>query len=361
MRLALLSWRYLGHPQGGGAEVLVHEVLRRCADRGWDLTAFTASYPGARHVDELDGVKIVRRGAQHTVHFHAWRWLRARMRSFDRVVEQMNTLPFLTPLYVPRDRRRLLIFQLAREYWFRETRGAFKLGAPLGYALEPFYLRLYRQTPTITISESSRSDLAALGVPVTSILPMAVSMRATESLAPRDGGLRVAVLGRLTPAKFVEEAVQAFTLVQAAVPDASLDVIGDGDPAYRRRLEAIVARHRLAGVTFHGRVEEEHKRALLERAHVHVFSSHREGWGLTVTEAARVGTPTVAYNAPGVRDAVADARLLAQHRTPDALAQRVLELHRDRALYEDVRSRAWERARGLDWERTADAFMEAVS
>jgi glycosyltransferase involved in cell wall biosynthesis len=361
VRLVLLSWRYIGHPQGGGAEILVHEVLRRCVARGLDVTAFTASHPGAAEAEQLDGVKIVRRGAQHTVHLRAWRWLRSRLGDFDRVVEQMNTLPFLTPLYVPRDRRRLLIFQLAREYWFRETRGAFKLGAPLGYALEPCYLRLYRRTPTITISESSRADLAALGVPVTSILPMAVSTPAVEAIAPRNGALRLVIVGRLTLAKFVEEAVQAFAAVQAEVPDAALDVVGSGDAAYRRRLEAVVARRGLRHVTFHGRVDEERKRALLERAHVHVFSSHREGWGLTVTEAARVGTPTVGYDAPGVRDAIADRRLLAQPRTPDALAERVLALHGNPELYESVRSLMWERARRLAWDRTADAFAEAVS
>ncbi len=361
MRLALLSWRYLGHPQGGGAEVLVHEVLRRCVARGWEPTAFTASYPGALEVEELDGVRIVRRGSQHTVHFHAWRWLRKRMASFDRVVEQMNTVPFLTPLYVPRDLRRLLIFQLAREYWFRESRGIFRLGAPFGYALEPWYMRLYRRTPTITISESSRSDLAALGVPVTSILPLAVSTPAVGALEPHDGHLRVVVLGRLTPAKFVEEALEAFALVQAELPGATLDIVGTGDPDYRRRLESMVTRQAISGVSFHGRVDEARKQALLARAHLHVFASHREGWGLTVTEAARAGTPTVGYDAPGVRDSVADPRLLARERTPAGLAERIFALERDPALYEQLRSEAWERARGLEWDRTAEAFMEAVS
>jgi glycosyltransferase involved in cell wall biosynthesis len=361
VRLALLSWRYRGHPQAGGAEVFVHEVLRRCAAQGWEVSAFTASYPGAARTDDVDGVQVLRRGAQHTVHLHAWRWLREQPDGFDRVIEQMNTLPFLTPLYVPRERRRLLIFQLAREYWFRETRGLFRLGAPLGYLLEPWYLRLYRRTPTMTISESSRSDLAALGVPVTCILPIAVGFPAAEALEPRDGALRVVIVGRLTPAKFVEEGLDAFARVQAAVPDASLDVVGAGDPAYRRRLETIVAREGVREVFFHGHVDEERKRSLLARAHVHLFSSHREGWGLTVTEAARVGTPTVGYDAPGVRDAVGDRRLLARQRTPAGLAERVLALHRDPALYDELRTAAWVRARQFDWDRTAEAFMEAVS
>jgi glycosyltransferase involved in cell wall biosynthesis len=36
------------------------------------------------------------------------------------------------------------------------------------------------------------------------------------------------------------------------------------------------------------------------------MASEKEGWGLTVLEAAACGTPTVAVNVPGIRDAVRD-------------------------------------------------------
>ncbi|MDQ4040521.1 MAG: glycosyltransferase, partial [Actinomycetota bacterium] len=145
MRLLMLSWRYVGHPQAGGAEVLTHEVLRRLVERGWKVTCFTAAHPGAEPEDDREGVALVRRGRQWTVHVEAYRWLRHRLDGYDVVIDQTNTIPFFTPLYVPRDKQRLFIHQLAREYWFRETRGAFRLVAPVGYALEPLQLRLYRK------------------------------------------------------------------------------------------------------------------------------------------------------------------------------------------------------------------------
>jgi glycosyltransferase involved in cell wall biosynthesis len=360
MRLVMLSWRYLGHPQAGGAEIVTHEVLRRCVDAGWDVTCFTAEHDGAPREERVGGVRVIRDGAQWSVHARAWRWLRGRLGSYDRVVEQINTLPFLTPLYVPRAKRRLLIHQLAREYWWRETRGLFRAGAPLGYLLEPWQMRLYRSTPTITISDSSRSELEALGIPVVKILPMAVYVEPVAALAPRTGPLRIASVGRVTPAKFVEEAIEAFAIVQARVPEAQMDVMGSGDERYRQRLEQLSARLGLQNVVFHGRVDEDRKRELLEAAHVHVFTSHREGWGLTVTEAACVGTPSVGYDVPGVRDSIADPRLLAAERTPARLAERILSLNDDPALYDEVRTTAWERARELHWDRTAQAFMEAV-
>ena len=125
LRLLMLSWRYLGHPSAGGAEVLTHEVLRRLVERGHEATSFSGSFAGAPEGDERDGVRLIRRGGQASVHLMAWRWLRRRLTEFDVVVDQINTIPFMTPLYVPSNRRMFLINQLAREYWWRETHGPY--------------------------------------------------------------------------------------------------------------------------------------------------------------------------------------------------------------------------------------------
>jgi glycosyltransferase involved in cell wall biosynthesis len=361
VRVAALSWRYLGHPAAGGAEVVTHEVLRRLVADGHSVVAFTAAHPAAAPEDEIDGVRLVRRGAQATVHLHAWRWLRRRLDEFDRVVDQINTIPFFTPLYVPREKRRFWIQQLAREYWWRETRGAFRAIAPVGYLTEPLYLRAYRRTPGMTISESSRRDLEALGIHDVAILPLAHDAQPLESLPPRAGPpLRIVIVGRLTPAKFVEEGIAAFAAVRRAVPDAQLDVVGSGDPSYREHLDRRIADGQVGGVTFHGRVAVARKHELTERAHVHLFTSHREGWGLVVSEAGALGTPSVGYDAPGVRDSVAEPKLLALVGDTQGLADRILWLWHDDAAYEAVRRAAWERAREMSVEAMSDAFAAAI-
>ena len=125
-------------------------------------------------------------------------------------------------------------------------------------------------------------------------------------------------------------------------------------------MKRIVEDQQLSGVTFHGRVTTPARQNLLESAHVHVFASHREGWGLTVSEAGAAGTPSVGYDAPGVRDSISDARLLAPTGDETGLARIVLRLARDPALYEDVRQKAWERARALNWNHSAEVFAAAL-
>ena len=157
---------------------------------------------------------------------------------------------------------------------------------------------------------------------------MAILTPALSELTPKAEPFRVVVIGRLTPAKFIEEGLAAFADVRAAVAGSQLDIAGGGDPTYQDALEEIVRRRGLAdAVTFHGRISEVDKTELLTRAHVHLFTSHREGWGLTVNEAGARGTPTVGYSVPGVRDSVRDPRLLATLADgPAGLAQRIVAL-----------------------------------
>ena len=342
--------------------MLTHEVLRRMVAEGHEVTVFSGDYPGATN-DPVDGVQQVRKGRQWTVHFHAWRWLRTRLDEFDVVVDEINTIPFLTPWYVPAAKRWFWINQLAKEFWWRETRGVFRLLSPFGYVAEPIYLRLYRRTRGITISRSSLEDMVRLGVPerLMTIIPMASDVVALDALEPKAGPPSMLVIGRLTQAKFVEEDIRAFAVVAAALPDATLEIVGDGDPAYRELLEALVAKLALSDrVTFHGRVSHERKRELLRDCHLHVFASHREGWGLTVTEGGALGTPSVGYDVPGVRDSIGVPEQLAPAADAEALGRAALALLSDPERYERARLTAWETARALSYDHTAEVFRDAV-
>lgn len=358
----MLSWRSPGHPQGGGAEVLTHETLRRAVARGHEVTWFSAMWPGAAPEDDIDGIRVIRAGAQWSVHLAAWRWLRRRRHEFDLVVDQVNTIPFFTPFYIPREQRRMYIFQTAREFWWRQTPRLFKPIAPIGYVAEPLYLRVYRSTQAVTISESTRAELIGLGLPPSaiSVIPMANAFQPLRELPVKQDPFRVIVVGRLEPAKHVEEAVRAFAQLQRDVPGAVLDVVGAGAPEYRERLERLIADGGVTGVEFHGRVSEARKHELLAAAHVHVFCSHREGWGLTVTEAAALGTPSLGYDVPGVRDSIGEPAQLAPRGDWRAVAGLLRQLHDDPERYDAVRRRAWERALPLSYEATTDAFLEAI-
>jgi hypothetical protein len=114
------------------------------------------------------------------------------------------------------------------------------------------------------------------------------------------------------------------------------------------------------GVEFRGYVSDEEKERLLARAWLLVHSAHIEGWGLVVMEAARVGTPTLAFNVPGLRDSVADGESGTLAGTEEDFVERWIALASDPARRADLSAGARRRAAEFPWSRTVDQFLDAA-
>ncbi len=302
MRILVFSWKDMSHPHAGGAEVYTHEVARHWVQMGHKVTLFTATFPGSTLDDERDGVRIVRRSGRRGIYgslfWEARRYYASDGRgNFDLVIDQINTRPFWCPTFVDDTPVVALAHQVAREVWYYE--------APLPIALlgrfffEPRWLKRYRDVTTITVSESSKRSLERYGLRRVSVIPEGFTEPpATHRVSAREERPTVIYVGRLSRNKRPHHAIRAFRHLRKTIPDVQLWVVGTGP------MEARLRRQATDGVTFFGKVNEDKKFELMARAHLLVMASVREGWGLTVTEAASVGTPTVAYDVDGLRDSV---------------------------------------------------------
>src|SRR5205085_1272425 len=132
----ILNWRDILHPRAGGAEKVTHEIARHWVQWGHRVTLFCAAFPGAAYQETVDGVCVVRRGRQQTVHWDAYWHYRAGFQGrCDVIVDEVNTVPFFAPLYA---REPVIMYcnQLAREVWRYEA--PFPLSV-VGYGAEPLY------------------------------------------------------------------------------------------------------------------------------------------------------------------------------------------------------------------------------
>jgi glycosyltransferase involved in cell wall biosynthesis len=133
-----------------------------------------------------------------------------------------------------------------------------------------------------------------------------------------------------------------------------LDIAGSGD--HRAALERLAAGlGQGEAVRFLGFVSETEKLALLRRTWANIFPSPKEGWGITVIEAAACGTPSIASDSPGLRDSVrhGETGYLVPHGDVTALANRMLELADAPSRVTELGAAARRFAEGLTWERTA--------
>jgi glycosyltransferase involved in cell wall biosynthesis len=355
MRILLLNWRDIRSPRAGGAEALTYEVARRLVRAGMDVTWFTSSAPGLPESEVIDGIEVVRRGSELTTRLFAPRFVSARR--WDLVIEEINTLPYFAHVW-SRSRTLLFIPQIAREVWWYEA--PLPLAA-VGRVLEPAYLAAYRDVETVTISRSTRDDLRDLGfrAPI-HIIPMATGSPAIAELPAKRLSGELVIVGRLVRSKRVDDAIRALAIVRREFASAELTVIGDGPELERLRATA-VSEGVADAVTFAGRVREDEKLAILTRASLLVACAVREGWGLTVTEAARVGTPAACYDIPGLRDSVIPGRTgVLTPTTPAALAGAIVTVLGDPSGYALLREQAWRTSGGLDWDVTASSFGRIV-
>jgi glycosyltransferase involved in cell wall biosynthesis len=115
-------------------------------------------------------------------------------------------------------------------------------------------------------------------------------------------------------------------------------------------------------IIFWGWVEAERKLQLLKQAHCLCATSVREGWGLTVLEANGVGTPVIAYNVPGLRDAVKNGLngMLTPQNNPHELAQCLIEFFNNPTLMKSLSENALSNSYHFNWDNTAEDFLKIM-
>lgn len=352
-RILFVNWRDLENPEAGGAEVFTHEVAKRWIGQGHEVTLLTSRFPGASATAELDGVRVHRLGRLRTGSFHAHvqREL-MRLGSFDVVVEGINTLAFLTPLW----RNRLpaavaLVHQLAIDVWDEEVPKPF---AWAGRRLERGLLRWYRDFPVAAVSNSTRDDLLRLGLTSVTVIPPGRDEPPDVLSLEKEPVPTFLFVGRLAANKRPDHAVEAFRTIKCELPSARLWLVGTGP------LEEELARTLPEDATLLGRLPRDELYARMAGAHCLLMPSVREGWGMVVVEANSVGTPAVGYDVAGIKDSIRDGRtgVLSAAGDPAALATHAISLVTDEGRYEAMRFAAMDWAEGFSWERTADGLME---
>jgi glycosyltransferase involved in cell wall biosynthesis len=359
LRILILSWRDPQNPKAGGAELFTHEVARRLVAQGDTVEWFTAMFRGAAGEVTLDGVRIVRGGHQWSVHVAAMRRYRGRLRdSFDAVIDEVNTIPFLTPIWadIP---HLLLIFQLAREVWWHES--VFPLNL-VGYAAEPLYLSAYRNTPALTISASTEADLRRLGlVSSIKIVPIGLEPMVVPHVR-KEAEKTFLYVGRMAPSKRVHDIIRAFAHYRGPSGAGRLWLVGDGSSVYLNTLNSLVGRLGLTGsVEFLGRLPTQEKHERMARAHVILMASVREGWGLSIAEANACGTPAVVYDVPGLRDAVRDGETgFVVQPTPESLAEGMVRIVSTPALYARLAAESQRWSSTFSFDAAADELRAVV-
>jgi len=366
MRILVVNWQDRENPQGGGAETHLHETFGRLAARGHDVVVLCSGFAGAEPRTELDGMEIVRTGRRYTFSMHARRTFERELRGrhFDVIVEDLNKVPLFTPRWdaapvVP------LVHHLFGRTAFAEASFPVALATVL---LERPIPRVFRGLPTVAVSESTKADLVRRGFDASQIevIPNGIDL---DTYTPGEPAPTeeptLLYMGRLKRYKGIDLVLRAVRALADRGVDVHFRVAGRGDDL--ERLAGLTRELDLQDrVDFLGFVEDPRKLELLRTSWIHVLTSPNEGWGIANIEAAACGTPTVASDAPGLRESVVDGEtgLLVPHGDVEALANALQRLVGDAEERREMGVRAVDFASGYSWDSSADrweALLERVA
>jgi glycosyltransferase involved in cell wall biosynthesis len=306
-RIAMLAWRDLDDPEAGGSELHASRVASLWAEAGIEVTMRTSYAAGHPQVTWRNGYRVIRKAGRYLVFPRAAAsemlgWHGAS----DGLVEIWNGMPFFSPLWARRPHVAWLHHVHDSMWEMTLPPRLAQLGRRVEFDVAPL---VYRHTPIVTLSKSSKTELVAklrLKPQHITVVPPGVDPSFTPG-GKRSATPLVVAVGRLVPVKRFDRLVDALAAVHGRQPALRAVIVGDG---YER--EALAAQiHELGAddwISLPGRLDPAALRDLYRRAWVLASTSAHEGWGMTITEAAACGTPAVATRIAGHADAVLHER-----------------------------------------------------
>jgi len=275
--------------------------------------------------------------------------------NYDLLVEDINKIPFYTPLYKGDTPLVAIVPHLFGTTVYRETN---PVTASYVYGAESLIPSVYKDVDFEVISPSTRDDLIARGMNGDRIETIFCGMdheRFTlDDPPPRSETPLVVTWSRLRKYKSIDVALRAFAIIHRQMPEARMLVMGRGPDENRlRKMTTDLGLDQV--VEFRGFMPWEELVRTLHRSHVFLNPSPKEGWGLTVIEANQCGLPVVASDRPGLKDSVrhGETGSLVPYGDEEAFAREAMTLLTDHNLWLQRSEAARRWAQTFSWQRCA--------
>ena len=301
MRIIWLAHRDPINPRSGGAERTIYEVCTRLASNGFEINLLTGGWKGCKSIENLHGIRIKRIGRNIAPHLVLP--LILLRNKFDIVVNDLgHALPWLSSTIM--NKHNIVFFHHLHA---RSLPGQVNpLLAKVITAIEKCYFIIYHNTVFVTESTTSKDDLVKLGIIEDKIRmnPPGVDLNLFHPVAKTQYPTLV-YFGGMRKYKRPQESLFLLKELLERIKSLNLFIIGVGpeEPSLKKlAFELNLQDHAI----FKGRVSDTELSNIVASSWLNVHTSVTEGWGFSILEASAAGTPTVAYDVPGVKDAVVD-------------------------------------------------------
>ncbi|MEN3141365.1 glycosyltransferase family 1 protein [Ochrobactrum sp. WV_118_8] len=172
-------------------------------------------------------------------------------------------------------------------------------------------------------------------------------------------------VGTLEPRKNLPRLLKAFSMLPEATRKKLLLVIAGGQGWHLTNLTELITELGIKpSVRLTGYVKDSELAGLYTNAHFLIMPSIYEGFGFPIIEANAAGIPVLTSNCSSMPEVAGDAAILTDPNNTRLIADSIMHLLNDAALYKRLKSRARPNAERFDWNQSAnmllDTFQEAI-
>ncbi len=228
------------------------------------------------------------------------------------------------------------------------------------------WLAAHRSRLILADSDATRADFLhyyRVNAARVRVVPLGVDpafFRLAHGRAPgRDPSLILCV-STLHPHKNLDRLLAAFARIRRSHPRVRLVIAGLRGFHARRLEQRIEALGLRTSVELTGWIPRRRLYELYRAASAFVYPSEFEGFGLPVLEALAAGLPTACSNIEPLASLAADAALLFDPHSEEAIAAALARLLEDENLRAILSRRGPERAAQFPWRRTAELTLAAL-
>ena len=302
-------------PLNGGPSFALHALVRSLAVLGIDVDVATTDDHGSAHLAVPSGSPVRWEGVNYHFFHRKLRpytfapgifpWLAANTAKYDLVhIHSLFSFTSTTAGWVARLTGTPYVVQPhgSLGVWgIKQRRPAFKQ-----LSLRLAELPILRHAATVYLNtEREVEEMHAVGIRASSdVINYAIDFPVIDRArfaslfhdyyADLSNNKLILFLSRLHPKKGLDMLLPAFKSVLAAVPDAVLLLVGDGDPAYVAQLRKLAEELGISNsVRFMGFLSGDLKWGAFAAAKVFVLPSYSENFGIAPIEAMATGTPVV--------------------------------------------------------------------
>ena len=299
MKILWLAHRDPINPRAGGAERIIFEIGTRLAKNGHQVSVLSGGWKNCKREEYQHGIHIMRFGYRFGPHIALP--IHILKHRYDIIIADLgHAVPWVSPVLL---RRKIIVSFL--HLHARSLPG--QVGRLLTYlitAVEKLYFIFYNKSHFVTISNTSFADLENLGIKKENISLINPGVNnelfypTTKTKFPS-----IVYFGGMRTYKRPEESLYILKELKKKITGLKLTIIGDG-PSKKKLERLCIDLNLKENVVFTGTISYPEIAKIVASSWLNIHSSVTEGWGISIIEASSCGTPTVAYNVPGVSNSV---------------------------------------------------------